>query len=247
MARYALVIGIQNYQSPYLQPLSKAAADAEAIAQPLEQHGDFQQVMRLPARWVEAEQRESVSRKKSLRGAELGQALQTFLLEQAVKQDALIYFSGHGFVTTDSLGDREGYLAPSDVQLEVEGDRIAAQKYSISLNSLNRLIEKSDLSSLVVLLDCCHSGYFIDRPLTEQSLSAFRHKQDYCLITASRGFEQAFEGEQYSVFTAAVLAGLSRENANPKTGRVSGDRLFDSVYTQLQNRGGTGCILLWAA
>ncbi|MGJ3248697.1 MAG: acyl-CoA dehydrogenase family protein [Elainellaceae cyanobacterium] len=32
MVRYALIIGITHYSSPYLPPLSKAAKDAEAIA-----------------------------------------------------------------------------------------------------------------------------------------------------------------------------------------------------------------------
>ncbi|MBD2677522.1 MULTISPECIES: caspase family protein [Nostoc] len=51
MARYALVIGIADYLSPSLPRLSKATNDAEAIAQILEQYGDFQSVQRLPQRW----------------------------------------------------------------------------------------------------------------------------------------------------------------------------------------------------
>ncbi|MEM9214182.1 MAG: caspase family protein [Cyanobacteria bacterium P01_F01_bin.150] len=238
MARYALAIGIQAYESSPLLSLTQAAADAEDVAILLEQYGNFQLVKRLPEQWSEKGQRYHIHPKKRLSGEELGRSLQDFLLTQAHKQDALIYFSGHGISVSSSLGVKRGYLAASDCQIEVDGNGdIKDQRYGISLDDLNTLIQQSDLRSLVVILDCCHSGFLIDRPFTEQSLSAFQNKQDYCLITASRSFEQAWEGPDHSILTEAVLQGLSRENANPETGRVSGDRLFDFVYTRLQNSG----------
>ncbi|MBD2059831.1 hypothetical protein H6F88_28235 [Oculatella sp. FACHB-28] len=106
----------------------------------------------------------------------------------------------------------------------------------LTLDRLNRLIRRSNLSSLVVLLDCCHSGYFLERRLTEQTLTAFTGRQDYCLITASRRFEQAWEGEEYSVFTEAVLKGLSLNNQD-EDGNVTGDRLFDSIARELRQSG----------
>ncbi|MGJ3253353.1 MAG: caspase family protein, partial [Elainellaceae cyanobacterium] len=236
MVRYALIIGITNYSSPYLPPLSKAAKDAEAIAHLLERYGDFQQVVRVPSAWSKTQQRERVSTKQLLSGAELGRELQTFLLERAANQDALIYFSGHGLTVTDSLGQREGYLAASDCQIEGTNGKVTAQQYGISLDSLNRLIQRSTLSSLFVLLDSCHSGHFIERSLTEQALNAFSRKKDYYLMTASRDFEKAWEGENYSVFTEAVLDGLAQSNADLQ-GTITGDRLFDYVSHQLKGSG----------
>ena len=234
MARYALVIGIAEYVSPSLPRLSKTTNDAEAIAQLLEQYGDFQSVQRLPQRWNKDRNGYEMAASK-VTGAQLGQDLRNFLLEQAANNEALIYFSGHGFITSDGLGQKKGYLATSDSQIEVAANQIVEQKFSISLDSLNQLIRDSQLSSLVVLLDCCHSGYFLERQLVEQTLTAFSSQRDYCLITACRGFERAgvIKSEEYSIFTGAVLKGLAPENVG-NSRRISSDRLFDFVSDELR-------------
>ncbi|AVH69461.1 nSTAND1 domain-containing NTPase [Nostoc sp. 'Lobaria pulmonaria (5183) cyanobiont'] len=234
MARYALVIGIAEYLSPSLPRLSKTTNDAEAIAQLLEQYGDFQSVQRLPQRWNKDKNGYEMGAQK-VTGAQLGQDLRTFLLEQATNNEALIYFSGHGFTISDNLGQQKGYLASSDCQIEFKDNENVEQKYGIPLNSLNDLIRDSQLSSLVMLLDCCHSGYFLERQLIERTLNAFSSQKDYYLITACRGFERAgvIKTEEYSIFTGAVVKGLAAENAG-NSRRISGDRLFDFVSNELK-------------
>ncbi|MCL1463518.1 caspase family protein [Argonema galeatum] len=148
MARYALVIGIAIYDN--FPNLTKAATDAEAIARLLEKHGKFQDVKRFPARWIKDESRFEVALDKPLKSNELREALKTFLLEQAHKQEALIYFAGHGFEVASWTGEKEGYLATSDCTSNGQN--------AILLDDFNVLIGKSDLSNLVVLLDCCHAG-----------------------------------------------------------------------------------------
>ncbi|MBD2358403.1 caspase family protein [Tolypothrix sp. FACHB-123] len=234
MARYALVIGIGEYQSPSLPRLSKTTNDAEAVAQLLEKYGDFQSVKRLPQRWNKDKNGYEIAPSR-LNGSQLGQELRTFLLEQAANNEALIYFSGHGFTISDNLGQQKGYLASSDCQIEVTGNEIVEQKYAIPLDSLNELIGNSQLSSLVMLLDCCHSGYFLERQLVERTLTAFSSQKDYYLITACRGFELAgvIKSEEYSIFTGAVIKGLAPENAS-NSRRITGDRLFDFVSNALK-------------
>ncbi len=61
MARYALVIGITDYdRRNFLPPLSKPASDAEAVARFLESTGTFANVERLPNRWIPEETRYEV-------------------------------------------------------------------------------------------------------------------------------------------------------------------------------------------
>ncbi|MEA5603299.1 caspase family protein [Nostoc sp. UHCC 0252] len=234
MARYALVIGIAEYVSPSLPRLPKTTNDAEAIAQLLEQYGDFQSVQRLPQRWNKDKNGYEMAASK-VTGAQLGQGLRTFLLEQAANNEALIYFSGHGFTISDNLGQQKGYLASSDCQIEFKENENVEQKYGIPLDSLNDLIRESQLSSLVMLLDCCHSGYFLERQLIERTLNAFSSQKDYYLITACRGFERAavIKSEEYSIFTGAVVKGLAADNVGSSR-RISGDRLFDFVSSELK-------------
>jgi len=222
MARYALIVGIADYRNP-LASLSKTVTDAAAVAALLRQHGHFQDVTLLTG---------NVSAKQ------LGKALAKLLHQQAVKNEALIYFTGHGLAVTDSLGQSQGFLATSDCHITVENGQIVEQRRGIALASLNQLIQQSDLSNLVVLLDCCHGGLFLERNLVAQSLTAFRSRQDYYLIAACRGFEQAWakRNEPHSIFTGALLAGLSQDNARDD-GQVTGDDLFAFIARQLRGSG----------
>lgn len=233
MARYALVIGIAEYKNSLLR-LPKTTTDAEAVVQVLKKYGDFQQVIRFPQRWNQ-DKNDYEMAAKPVTGAELGQALRKFLLEQAVGDDALIYFTGHGIKVSDNLGQEKGYLATSDCAIATEGNKIIGQQNAISLDSLNELIRDSNLRSLVLLLDCCHSGYFLERQLLQQSMTAITSQRDYYLITACRSFEEAiaFDFEKHDVFTGALIDGLSVENAGEDR-QISGDRLFDYISSTLK-------------
>jgi WD40 repeat protein len=235
MARYALVIGITEYQSSQMSRLPKAASDAEILAQVLEQYGGFE-VKRLPARWNAEKNCFEISGNKTVTAAEVGQELRTLLLDRATKNEALIYFAGHGFTFCDTLGQQKGVLATSDCQVEMAGKEVIDYKYGISLASLNDLIQQSDLSSLVMLLDCCHSGYFLESQLVQRTLTAFSTQRDYYLMAACRTFETAksLKGEPNSYFTGAVLKGLASANAGRNL-RVSGDRLFDYISGELKS------------
>jgi type II secretory pathway predicted ATPase ExeA len=222
MKRYALVIGITNYTSP-LNDLSKPANDAEAVAQVLEAHGDFEDIKLLTGK---------------VTTSQLSEALKTLLQQQAVKNEALVYFTGHGIQIYGALGEAQAYLATSDLTIFVKDEKIIGQKCGINFSGLNELIKKSDLSSLVVLLDCCHSGELLERSSIEKTLTAFISKRDYCYITASRNFQEAYakKSEQHSIFTTALLNGLSDKYANDE-GKVTGYRLFDVISTELKNSG----------
>ncbi|MEH2461619.1 nSTAND1 domain-containing NTPase, partial [Nostoc sp.] len=222
MARYALVVGITDYTNQ-LPNLTKPATDAEAIEQVLKAHGDFEDIAVL---------------KGKISTTKLAEAFKTLLQQQTVKNEALIYFTGHGITVSDSLGTQQAYLATSDLTIVTQGKQIIEQTGGISLLSLNNLIRDSDLSSLVVLLDCCHSGEFLERNLIEKTFTAFISQRDYYFIAACRGFQQAYakKSAQHSIFTTALLAGLSAENTN-NHGKVTGDRLFDILATELKSSG----------
>lgn len=233
MARYALVVGIPQYCSP-LNNLDKTTGDAEAVARLLEEYGDFTEVIRFPSRRNRETQQREMS-VKPVMGSELGGAIQTLLLKQAPRSDALIYFTGHGITVSGNLGQSRGYLATSDCAIETQGDQIINQKHGIPLDELNDLIGQSELSSLIVLFDCCHSGHFLERNLIERTFNSFSAQRDYYLITACRSFQtaKALKSEENSVFTGALLRGLAGANADSER-RISGDRLFDFISRELR-------------
>jgi uncharacterized caspase-like protein len=108
MSRDALVVGINTYT--YFPRLNAPAADAEAIAQRLEQDGDFQKVVRLPEAIKQSDQKQPiVSETQVVSQIQLEQALEQLFLpgSDQAPETALFYFSGHGI--SDSKGFDKGY------------------------------------------------------------------------------------------------------------------------------------------
>lgn len=224
MAKYALVIGINRYAS--FSNLKSAAQDAEAIAQRLEQQQ--YRVTRLPRKLV-SENQWAIDADKMLACKELKAELVSFFRERADNQEALLYFAGHGFRVPDELFDEEeGFLAPSDATRKGQN--------AIKFDSLNKLIAQADLSSLVVLMDCCYAGSLLEqRQLLQPTQTTLNRKQNSCFIAACRDFERAREGKAHGIFTAAVLQGLSAENA--VQGTITSNDLYSFVERELRASG----------
>ncbi len=224
MARYALVIGIAANDAS-LGTLSHPLADAGAIAQVLTTYGDFRvEVLTQPE--------ETTARAIAVK-------LQEFFLVRSLRQEALLFFSGHGFPVVDEFGEVEAFLAPSDCVVEwgvdAKGKTSAiAQRNGLALRSVSALAARAELSNLVMLLDCCHSGYLLEEALLKQTFAAFIQK-DYWLMTACRSFESAWakNSERYSLFTGAVLAGLAIDRAD-ELGAISIGELFAFIPKALK-------------
>jgi|GEM_PF-3647961 len=227
MARYGLVVGVAKYKSP-LGNLSKTESDAQAVNDLLKQYGDFENIQVLPGE-VTAKQLED--------------ALGRLLLEQADRNEALIYFSGHAVVVKGNFGKKRGYLALSNTGLKVSNGEITGIENGIALDDLSGLIGEAKLSNLVVLLDCCHSETlleesqgFLQRAIVSQAFAELQ--QDYFLVSACRKFEEAYamKSDRYSIFTGAMLRGLARERANDR-GVVDASTMFGYVAEQLRGTG----------
>ncbi|WP_414519397.1 caspase family protein [Nostoc sp. PCC 9305] len=140
-----------------------------------------------------------------------------------------MYFAGHGFEAPSLTGEPKGYLATSDCNKDGQN--------AIAFDDFNTLIAKSQLSSLVVLLDCCYAGSLLERSFIRSSFPVFNSKQDYCLITASRAFERAREDGEGGIFTKAVIKGLSQDKADVTTGEVNVNDLMSFVSRELKQSG----------
>jgi hypothetical protein len=202
--RDALVVGINRYPSLKTSPtdtgqhLQTAATDAEKIAQQLENYGHFR-VRRLPE-----------TSTSPLRVDE--QALLTSLeLERAIAQlfnprtpnppeTALLYFAGHG-LRKESGGITEGFLATSD-SCPRKG------MWGVSLKWLHELLQKSPIRQLIVWLDCCHAGEFVNCSSPHLRTS---YSQQHFFISAARDFETAYSNLQspHGALTEVLLKGIN--------------------------------------
>ncbi|MEH2149990.1 nSTAND1 domain-containing NTPase [Nostoc sp.] len=197
MSRDALVVGINTYDR--LKSLNAPAADGEAIAQILQQYGEFR-VTRLPAVKDKENETIRIGKQTKVSLTQLERAIvQLFKPDGKPPDTALLYFSGHGL--RKNLGIQEGYLATSEVNPD-EG------KWGLSLQWLRRLLQESEVRQQIVILDCCYSGEVLN--FAEADPGDRGKGRDRCFIAASRDFEVAFEeiNSQHSVLTAALLKGL---------------------------------------
>ncbi|MEH2368864.1 nSTAND1 domain-containing NTPase [Nostoc sp.] len=197
MSRDALVVGINTYDR--LKSLNAPAADAEAIAQILQQYGEFQ-VTRLPAVKDKENETIRIGKQTKVSLTQLERAIvQLFKPDGKPPDTALLYFSGHGL--RKNLGIQEGYLATNEVNPD-------AGNWGLSLQWLRRLLQESEVRQQIVILDCCYSGEVLN--FAEADPGDRGKGRDRCFIAASRDFEVAFEeiNSQHSVLTAALLKGL---------------------------------------
>ncbi|MDJ0706885.1 MAG: caspase family protein [Leptolyngbyaceae cyanobacterium MO_188.B28] len=179
MSRDALIVGISSYQN--LPGLKAPAVDAEAIAQQLEQAGEFR-VWRIPE--IIQDKAPRIGERTQVSLSELKQALVRLFKPEGrqVPDIALFYFSGHGL--RDNLGVPEGYLATSDADPKQDD-------FGLSLCWLRRLLEESPVRQQVIWLDCCHSGELLN--FGEADPGDRGKGRDRCFIAASREFEPAYE------------------------------------------------------
>ncbi|MEP0885146.1 caspase family protein [Trichocoleus sp. ST-U3] len=205
MTRDALVVGINQY--PFLKdsPTSKAkhlktpAADAEAIAQLLEDCGEFR-VRRLPVSNMDGKLQ--VDPNKQLTVQELEEAIaQLFLPESGkVPQTALLFFAGHGL--RKQLGSfTQGFLATSDASPR-------KNQWGMPLRDLREILQESAVPQQVIWLDCCFSGELLN--FKEADLGGRSSGRDRFFIAASLDYEVAYQqlDGEHGVLTGTLLKGL---------------------------------------
>jgi WD40 repeat protein/ABC-type Fe3+/spermidine/putrescine transport system ATPase subunit len=240
MARHALVVGLSQY--PYIGSLDQPPIDAEKVAQILEQHGEYT-VTRLPQCWNEQTQNYEIDPQQTVSDRDLALALKKLLIElpeNGATIEGLVYFAGHGFTFNSNMGVEKGAIATSNTKITTKDGQVIDYENAVSFSDLNDVIQKSNLQSLVLILDCCHSGYFIEKEMTKKSLySAFidDHRNYYCISACqTREKSTVLMGNEHSIFSTAVLNGLDISQANQQ-GKITGDRLYDYIQSELTVKG----------
>ncbi len=217
--REALLIATGSYADVRLSRLRSPARDVRELAEVLADDtvGGFH-----------------VDRLVDPRAQEMRQSIERFFKNRGRNDLLLVHLSCHG------IKDDDGnlYFAAHDTEKDLPDST------GVSAEFLRKHMAKCRARSIVILLDCCYSGVFIEGRKGDDDV----HLKDElaghgrAVLTATNSTEYAWEGDhasaldpQPSRFTAAVVAGLHDGQADlDGDGRVSVDDLYTYVYERLK-------------
>jgi hypothetical protein len=224
--KYALVVGVTDYQDHRLTQLVSPQADVAALAEALSSSdlGQFDEVRTLVN---EPHQRLTREMWRFLGG------------DRRADDFVLVYYSGHG------VKDENGklYLACPDT------DTGLLRATALLASELTEALDQCRARRQVLILDCCNSGAFrrgtkgvrgesVGTSAAFTGSTAFRGEgQGRVVLTATDSTQYAMEGDsvdgeaQRSVFTRHLLEGLRTGEADQNgDGWIGVDELYDYVH-----------------
>jgi uncharacterized caspase-like protein len=233
--RWAVVIGVGEYDSRQIPRLRYATRDADAMYEFLTKSGGYAKdhVLLLT---------ETSQTKPTL--LNIKRALGDFLARRAGRDDmVLIYFAGHGAPEIDVAGaESDGlskYLVPQD------GDPDSLYTSALPMDEIQRIFARIQAERILLLLDTCYSGTAGGRSfarqrvratgLNDQFLERLTRSRGRVIITASGPNEVAFELDElgHGVFTYYVLEGLQGKADRNSDGIVTVSELYEYVEDQV--------------
>lgn len=146
-------------------------------------------------------------------------------LAQSATPDStvIIYFSGHGYQVSSSIGEAY-YLMPFGY------DQTKLYKTAISGQEFITKLQVISAKKLLVLLDCCHAGGLGDTstlgyaaekaPLPPEAQALFHQGKGRVVIASSNANEKSFAGRPYSAFTLSLIEALAGKGASKQDGYV---------------------------
>ena len=234
-SRWAVVVGVGEYDSRAIPRLRFAARDAEAMYTYLTTQGGYPKdnVVLLT---------DSTAQKPTL--LNIKRALGDFLARRAGRDDmVLIYFAGHGAPEVDAAGaEGDGlskYLIPRDA------DPDSLYTTALPMDEIQRIFARVQAERIVMLLDTCYSGTAGGRTfarsttratgINDQFLDRLTRSRVRVIITASGPNEVALELAElgHGVFTHFVLEGLRGKADRNRDGIVTVSELYEYVEDQV--------------
>ncbi len=236
--RWAVVIGVGNYESPDVPRLRYTVPDAEAVYDVLTGPGGFKKEHVLLIT-------DKTEKKPTYRN--LKWALGTFLARSAKKDDTvLIYFAGHGAPEVDQRGvERDGlskYLVPTDA----EPDDLYST--ALPMDELQTIFGRLEAERVIVFLDSCYSGAAGGRTFASKKtraghvdelfLERLASAKGRAIVTASRPAEVSIELAElgHGIFTYYLVQGLQGAADLNKDGIVTLQELYEYVEQQVTRK-----------
>ncbi|MFI6439326.1 type VII secretion protein EccCb [Streptomyces sp. NPDC050759] len=226
MSRVALLVATTDYLDSGLRRLRSPASDARRLGALLEDRavGYFDRVVPL------------VNESK----AEIEEHIERVLRDLGANDTLLVYLSCHG------IRDQHGRLFFTTLRTK----RDLPESTAISARFIEEQLSRCRSRRKVLLLDCCFGGAYVQgmAPFApdDGELSAQAAGKGTYVMTASDVLEFAFEGETvksrsgefHSVFTEAVIDGLSTGRADvDNDGVITAHELFQHIARHVKESG----------
>lgn len=219
--RYALVIGVHQYDRNQLRSLPYAESDAVAVAGKLKDLG-FRRVV-LMTQTLGAKESRFLPTARNVR-----ETLEGFLNPKVWSEDdtAVVVLSGHG---VQFKNEAVSYFCPMDAELE-------KKETLIPIDSIYKQLEKCPAGFKLLIADCCRNDPQSDfsRARKEVDLESVTRPQRIkppggvaAFFSCSEG-EKAFESPtlKKAIFTHFLLQGLSDPKSDlDRDGKVDLDEL----------------------
>lgn len=146
-------------------------------------------------------------------------------LAQSTTPDAtvIVYFSGHGYQVSSSMGTAYYLMAFGYDQNQLYSTAISGTEFATKLQAI-------PAKKLLVLLDCCHAGGLGDTqkigltaekaPLPPEAQALLAEGKGRVFIASSKADEKSLAGKPYSAFTLALIESLAGKGASQQDGYV---------------------------
>ena len=236
--RWAVVIGVGDYENKSVPKLRFAESDADAMYRLLTTRAGYERANVLLLT-------DKAPEKPTLQNIRL--ALGDFLPRKTARNDmVLIYYAGYGApdvdVTRKEADGLAKYLIPRNVQPE------SLRKTAFAMDEIPGMLARVPAERVVLLFDTSYGGpsggrtfagsQARSRTLSEQFLERIATSRGRLVITASGPNEVALESADlgHGLFTYYVLEGLSGKADRNGDGVVTVAELYPYVEEQVERR-----------
>lgn len=177
-----------------------------------------------------------------VKGNQIRDAIYDFFGDETINsQDTILfYYSGHGIPDVDG----DVYLASSEINPK------KPYKNGFSFSELTKMMNISNSTRVVTILDCCYSGAAkvskgngddaatIGTAVIENKSRLLKQGEGKCILSASQAYQEAYGKKKgdHSIFTFYLLQGLKKnKKAVDLNGNVTVDTLGTYLYDTIVN------------
>jgi Caspase domain len=183
----------------------------------------FAQILQDPERCAYPVSQVSLLTKEEAKRDNILAALDRLAQSTTPDSTVIVYFSGHGYQVSSSMGTAYYLMAFGYDQNQLYSTAISGAEFATKLQAI-------PAKKLLVLLDCCHAGGLGDTqkigltaekaPIPPEAQALLAEGKGRVFIASSRADEKSLAGKPYSAFTLALIESLAGKGASQQDGYV---------------------------